>query len=202
MPWPRRSSGMGRPGTEAGAGCDGLSAPAHLLKRASRAILALMRGTHHTLALGAAVCFGLLASSCMTVAHSTADRPTYLAQSVTVDCRPGDSSLVCCIKKFPGTPMESCGATALEVAEALNGVKVLNEASQPAGDEAAGADGGKDAAAEDDDPDDGWRQHCKDTYVACKDQKDWVGDCYACFRYCEGQRQWPFHLCTRKGKVR
>ncbi len=106
------------------------------------------------------------------------------------------------IKKFPLTPMESCGATAVEVAEALNGVKVLNEATQPTVDEAAEADGAEDAAKESNDPDDGWRQHCKDTYVACKDQKGWVGDCYACFRYCEGQRQWPFHLCTRKGKLR
>jgi hypothetical protein len=110
--------------------------------------------------------------------------------------------MVCCIKKFPLTPVESCGATAVEAAEVLNGAKALNEATKPAVNEAAKADGQKDATATEDDPDDGWKQHCRDTYVACRDQKGWVGDCYACFRYCEGQRQWPFHLCTRKGKVR
>jgi hypothetical protein len=128
--------------------------------------------------------------------------PIYLAQSAGADCRPGDPSLLCCIKKFPLTPVESCGATAAEVAEVLNGVKALNEATQSAANEAVEADSGKDATAEGDDPDGGWRQHCRDTYVACKDQKGWVGDCYSCFRYCEGQRQWPFHLCTRRGKVR
>ena len=110
--------------------------------------------------------------------------------------------MVCCIKKFPSTPMESCGATAAEVAEVLNGAKVLNEAAQPDAAEATEEREARDAASQEDDPDDGWRQHCRDTYVSCKDQKGWVGDCYACFRYCEGQRQWPFHLCTRKGKVR
>lgn len=48
-----------------------------------------------------------------------------------------------------------------------------------------------------DDPDTGWKQHCIDTYVLCRGQKKprWVGDCYACFRNCEGQKQWPFDSC-------
>ncbi|WP_223752158.1 hypothetical protein [Myxococcus sp. XM-1-1-1] len=51
------------------------------------------------------------------------------------------------------------------------------------------------------DPDEGWKQQCMDLYVLCKDQKKprWTGDCYACFRNCEGQRQWPFNLC-RQGR--
>jgi hypothetical protein len=51
-----------------------------------------------------------------------------------------------------------------------------------------------------DDPDEGWREHCRDNYVLCRDQKKprWVGDCYACFRNCEGQKQWPFDLCHPK----
>jgi hypothetical protein len=130
------------------------------------------------------------------------NQPTYLTQSPAAACRLGDSTMVCCIKKFPLTPVESCGATVAEAAEVLNGIKALNEATQPVVDEAPEAEIGKDAVAEGTDLDDGWRQHCRDTYVACKDQKGWVGDCYACFRYCEGQQQWPFHLCTRKGKVR
>jgi hypothetical protein len=53
---------------------------------------------------------------------------------------------------------------------------------------------------ETDDPDEGWREHCRDTYVLCRDQKKprWVGTCYECFRWCEGQRQWPFTMCWQK----
>jgi len=169
-----------------------------------------MRSSRHAFVLGLAALLGALTSSCASGVRPKVDPPTqlagdppaYLSQSVVSACRPVDSSLVCCIKKFPHSAMESCGATAAEVAEVLNGVKVLNEAAQPAADESAEADGSRDTATDDDDPDDGWRQHCRDTYVACKEQKGWVGNCYECFRYCEGQRQWPFHLCTRKGKVR
>jgi hypothetical protein len=104
--------------------------------------------------------------------------------------------MVCCIKKFPLTPMESCGATAAEVAEVLNGVKVLNEAAHHESNPPA--ETVKESAK--DDPDEGWREHCRETYVLCRDQKKplWVGDCYACFRYCEGQRQWPFDQCYPK----
>jgi hypothetical protein len=171
------------------------------------AILVCMKNSRHALVVGLAALLGALASSCASGVRPTVDPPTsltvnpptYLAQSAATGCRPGDSTMVCCIKKFPLTPMQSCGATAAEAAEVLNGAKVLNEATQPEVNESAEADAGK---AEGSDPDEGWKQHCKDTYVSCKDQKGWVGDCYACFRYCEGQRQWPFHLCTRKGKVR
>jgi hypothetical protein len=104
--------------------------------------------------------------------------------------------MVCCIKKFPLTPVESCGATAAEAAEVLNGVKVLNEAASQ--ESSQPAETAKESAK--DDPDEGWREHCRETYVLCRDQKKprWVGDCYACFRYCEGQRQWPFDQCHPK----
>lgn len=39
-----------------------------------------------------------------------------------------------------------------------------------------------------------WKRRCMDLYVDCKDQS-WIGDCYACFRYCEGQRDWPKNDC-------
>jgi hypothetical protein len=176
----------------------------------SWAIVVHMKNLCRALSLGLTALMGVLGAGCASAgrpatvppADLPVDPPTYLAQGAVSDCRPWDSSMVCCIKKFPLTALSSCGATAAEIAEVLNGVKVLNEATQPAEDEATEADGAKDAATEEDDPDYGWKQHCRDTYVACKDQKGWVGDCYACFRYCEGQRQWPFHLCTRKGKVR
>lgn len=167
-----------------------------------------MRWSRDAFLLGLAAFLGALASSCVAEVRpsvqqaSEVEQPTYLAQAPVADCKPSDSSRVCCIKKSPLTAVESCGATAAEVAQVLNGVRVLSEAVQSEVDESSGADGAKEAATQTDDPDDGWKQHCMDTYVACKNQKGWVGDCYACFRYCEGQHQWPFHLCSRKGKVR
>jgi len=35
-----------------------------------------------------------------------------------------------------------------------------------------------------------WKKRCRELYVTCVDQ-GWIGDCYACFRYCEGQHDWP-----------
>ncbi|SEU34079.1 hypothetical protein SAMN05443639_118100 [Stigmatella erecta] len=101
--------------------------------------------------------------------------------------------MVCCIKKFPRAARESCGATAEEVAGVLNGIKAINEAAHQ--ENSQPVETAKESAK--DDTDDGWREHCRETYVLCRDQKKprWVGDCYACFRYCEGQRQWPFDWC-------
>ena len=69
-------------------------------------------------------------------------------------------------------------------------------------DEKEAAQPVKEAAAEEADPDEGWREHCRDTYVLCRDQKKprWTGNCYDCFRWCEGQRQWPFHMCRQKAR--
>jgi hypothetical protein len=149
-----------------------------------------MRSTNRALFLGLTFLLGGLVTSC-------AEAPSYVAQSPVADCRPGDSSMVCCIKKFPLTAIESCGATAAEVAEVLNGARILNEAAQQEKDGLAETP--KESAK--DDPDEGWREHCRENYVLCRDQKKprWVGDCYACFRYCEGQHEWPFHLCRPRG---
>jgi hypothetical protein len=106
------------------------------------------------------------------------------------DCLPGDSSMVCCIKKFPLDPVGACGATASEAEQVLSAVRTVEQSAQQA----------TAAAAEEDDPDEGWKQHCIDNFVHCRSQKRprWVGDCYACFRNCEGQRQWPFDTCYPK----
>lgn len=87
----------------------------------------------------------------------------------------------CCVQAHPGNP-EACGLSAAEAAAILTG--------------AAGAELATSAMSEDD-SDEGWRQHCIDNYVRCKSQKKprWVGNCYECFRNCEGQRQWPFAAC-------
>jgi hypothetical protein len=46
--------------------------------------------------------------------------------------------------------------------------------------------------------DDDWRAQCRSLYTQCKNhnwgfEKGW--NCHECFRNCEGQQQWPFHLC-------
>ena len=101
--------------------------------------------------------------------------------------------MTCCIKNYPYDPVGACGATTSDIAEAIKvGARVEN-ALQRRSDEGEGEGEG----AEEDDPDEGWQEHCRATYVQCRSQMDprWRGDCYACFRLCEGQRQWPFHLC-------
>jgi hypothetical protein len=114
-------------------------------------------------------------------------------------CQTGEPSVNCCVKKFPLTPQQSCGVPAAEAAALLKAMEMANEAAEEeAAEEGAAAE--RDQTSEEateDDPDEGWREHCRETYVQCRDQKKprWVGDCYACFRYCEGQRQWPFDLC-------
>lgn len=42
-----------------------------------------------------------------------------------------------------------------------------------------------------------WKRRCIDLYVRCQDE-GWTGNCYDCFRYCEGQQQWPDDKCHRQ----
>jgi len=142
--------------------------------------------------LGLTVLGALLASGCATSAPVRAEQPTYLAQSLAVDCKPGESSVVCCIKKFPTTATESCGATASEVADVLNGARALHHAAK---------------AEEKEDTDDfdnnadlpEWKQQCIRNYVDCKNE-GWTGNCHDCIRYCEGQREWPRGKCRERRK--
>jgi hypothetical protein len=99
------------------------------------------------------------------------------------DCRPGDSSMTCCIKKYPYDPVGACGASPSEVEQVLKTVR----------------------ADEDDDADDfannaalpGWKQKCIRSYVKCKNG-GWTGNCHDCMRYCEGQHQWPSGECHER----
>jgi hypothetical protein len=104
--------------------------------------------------------------------------------------------MTCCIKKYPYDALGACGATASDIAEALKTGSTLENALQRRSDEGADEGEGEDA----DDPEEGWREHCRDNYVRCKDQKKprWFGNCHDCFRWCEGQRQWPFQMCGPK----
>lgn len=127
----------------------------------------------------------LLGVACSTPAHEAGPRSTreYLAQAVDA-CRPGEPSPVCCWKKFRSA--DACGMTASEAAEAATLMQGMREAQKATSSEAA-------------DPDEGWRQHCIDTYTLCASQKKprWTGDCNACMERCRGQHQWPFELCQQ-----
>ena len=142
------------------------------------------------LPLGIVVLGALFASGCTTRAPVRAERTMYLAQSMTVDCKPGESSVVCCIKKYPATASESCGATASEVADVLNSARTFNQAAKD-GEEEDTDDFANNALLPE------WKQECIRRYVDCKNE-DWTGNCHDCIRSCEGQREWPFSKCRER----
>jgi hypothetical protein len=143
--------------------------------RESCAIVAYMKSTRHMLALCLAGLMGAVAGGCAAAL-----------------CQPGEPSVNCCIKKFPLSPVESCAATEAEALEVLNGLRMAFEVVQNDGD------------TEDDFANNlhlpEWKQRCIRNYVDCKNE-GWTGSCYACLRYCEGQRDWPFNKCRQRGKT-
>ena len=157
-----------------------------------------MKNLNCVLHLGAAVVWGVLASGCSTSrahyaysagTHSsyTSNRPVVLVQAATMDCRPGDSTLTCCIKKHSQDPVGACGATQSEVDQVLRAVR-------------AGSD-----VDEDEDEDDfsnnaslpKWKQKCIERYNECVED-DWTGSCHDCLRLCAGQHKWPSAKCHGK----
>ncbi|MCY1043308.1 hypothetical protein OV208_18470 [Corallococcus sp. bb12-1] len=122
-----------------------------------------------------------LATGCGGGAHAQAgtraqgdSTSVYLAQA---QCGPTDSTVSCCVKTHPGSP-ERCGLTEFEAANILRAVKAASDLS------------------EEDLPE--WKRYCMGEYVKCQ-EKDWLGPCYECFRYCEGQQgEWPTDRCRRR----
>jgi hypothetical protein len=99
-----------------------------------------------------------------------------LAQTATMDCRPGDSTVACCIKKHPQDPVGACGATQSEVSQVLRAVRAdedeyANNKSLPE-----------------------WKQDCIRDYNDCVND-GWTGKCDDCLRRCEGQHEWPNDMC-------
>jgi len=129
--------------------------------------------------LGLLCLLAVASLGCASSATGTVNRRDAYALASCTD------TVSCCIQRNPGVP-EACGLTAGEAAAHLAtmdaAVRFANERVKE----------GEDSGA-----DEGWRAHCTDQYVRCRDQKKprWIGDCYACFRYCEGQREWPFRDC-------
>ncbi|MFY0528185.1 hypothetical protein ACN28I_35185 [Archangium gephyra] len=129
--------------------------------------------------LGMVVLGSVLASSCAMGSLSL------------TDCRPGEPSTNCCIKKFPLSPVESCGATMPEVdlvLKAMSMALTVEMAAQKVDDDAEEDD----FANNKDLPE--WKQECIRGYSNCKEY-GWTGNCYECLRFCEGQRAWPIATC-------
>lgn len=113
----------------------------------------------------------------------TSSRPVVLAQAATMDCRPGDSTMVCCIKKHPYDPVGACGATQSEVDQVLRAVRTGSDVDDFANNESL--------------PE--WKQECISDYNDCING-GWTGKCDDCLRMCEGQRKWPSNICYAKKK--
>jgi hypothetical protein len=119
--------------------------------------------------------------------------------AAAIACRPGDSTVDCCIKKYPLSPLENCTASRSdvlrvlrEIAEVSDVVANINEDFNP--DDYVDSD---EFANNKDLPE--WKQRCIKFYVACTERR-WTGNCYDCIRYCEGQRKWPKDRCHPPGE--
>jgi hypothetical protein len=93
-------------------------------------------------------------------------------------CRPGDSTVDCCVKKYPLSALDSCTATPSDM------LRVLRQISLRLDDEEF--DNNKDLPE--------WKQICIQKYVRCMDE-GWGTPCYDCIRSCEGQHEWPEDRC-------
>ncbi|HYO72840.1 MAG TPA: Wall-associated protein precursor [Archangium sp.] len=69
------------------------------------------------------IVLGLWLAVVLASSSSAASPPTLLAQATCLN------TVDCCIRRWPRSAAESCGATSAQIAEALNGAKVLHEAT-------------------------------------------------------------------------
>lgn len=132
-----------------------------------------------------AVLLASLAISTAAGAHSSTlapNRLAVLAQAATMDCRPGDSTMTCCIKKHPQDPAGACGATPSEVDQVLRAVRADSDVDEGEDDFSNNASLPK------------WKQKCIEAYNDCQND-GWTGDCHDCLRSCEGQHKWPTKKC-------
>ncbi len=110
----------------------------------------------------------------------TSNLPVVLAQAATMDCRPSDSTMTCCIKKHPQDPVGACGATRSEVEQVLRSVRAGSDVDED--------DFSNNASLPK------WKQKCIEAYNDCQTD-GWTGDCHDCLRLCEGQHKWPTKKC-------
>jgi len=102
---------------------------------------------------------------------------------IPAPCGQHDSTVQCCLKQNPGQ-YERCGALPPEPKPDPKNPRVPPIDPAP--------------PKEPEPDDEGWRDQCIDLYVRCK-QRGWGAvrewNCHECLRNCQGQREWPFHLC-------
>lgn len=135
-----------------------------------------MKHGSYVLSLVVTVLWGVLTSGCS--AGSAALGPA--------DCRPGDSTMTCCIKKHPYDPAGACGASPTDVEQVIKSIKTDVDAAPMTMDEEDDFANNKDLPE--------WKQRCIKAYVSCQND-GWTGKCDDCFRYCEGQQEWPIRQC-------
>jgi hypothetical protein len=128
-----------------------------------------MKHRNYALRLGAAVLWGVLASSCS--AGTTA-----IGLS---DC--GNNTMTCCIQKHSYDPAGACGATASDIELALRAVRADED------------DFANNAALPE------WKQKCIKYYNDCRNLgwTGKCDDCLRYCEGQLGK--WPFHWCTKRG---
>ena len=102
--------------------------------------------------------------------------------------------MTCCIKNHPLSPAESCAASPQEILKTLTFMEAALQAEKYTEDADEDADDfGNNAHLPE------WKQRCIKGFVDCQN-KGWMGNCYQCLRFCEGQRAWPSQSCRPRGK--
>ncbi len=101
--------------------------------------------------------------------------------AAAIACRPGDSTVDCCIKKYPLSPLENCSATPSDAIRVLRDISLFIKSEE--------FESTKELPE--------WKQACINNYVRCIDEH-WEGPCYDCMRLCEGQQEWPESLCHQR----
>jgi hypothetical protein len=139
-----------------------------------------MKSANQTRCLAVALLCGALESGCAT--------------ATSASCRPGDSTMTCCIKKYPLSPAESCAASPEEIFRTLAAMDAAFQAEGYIAEEDTDDFANNAHLPE-------WKQRCIKSFVDCQD-KNWMGSCYDCLRYCEGQQEWPVRVCRPRGKKR
>jgi hypothetical protein len=98
-------------------------------------------------------------------------------------------SETCCVEAHPSNPA-ACGLTAAEAATltAAGAAATTTHSSTAEWDDAHNANLPE------------WKRRCIRTYGDCV-ERGWTGSCHDCLRRCEGQHDWPIHMCgPQKGK--
>jgi len=135
--------------------------------------------THVSLWLRWVVLVAVLSMSCATAAGTCMDSET------------------CCIEAHPGNPA-ACGLTTAEATAILAAGAAATTAAVITETDLSDPkewDDSHNASLPE------WKRRCIRLYGDCQDGR-LDGPCYACFRRCEGQHEWPVDMCGPKRRKR